>query len=70
MNCGTITTQCGTVGNCIKFECALGNVRLTCSQCAHVIKYARDGAVELHGRSFSRYFFKLGSIKKKKKCFI
>ena len=35
---------------------------------AHVIKYARGGAVhriELYGRSFTRYFCKLGSIFKK-----
>ena len=34
---------------------------------AHVIKYASGGAVELelYGRSFSRYFSKLGSIFKK-----
>ena len=29
---------------------------------AHVIKYARGGAVELYGRSFTRYFSELGSI--------
>ena len=32
---------------------------------AHVIKYARGGAVELYGRSFSLYFSELGSIFKK-----
>ena len=32
---------------------------------AHVIKYARGSAVELYGRSFSRYFSELGSIFKK-----
>ena len=35
---------------------------------AHVIKYARGGAVhriELYGRSFTRYFSELGSIFKK-----
>ena len=37
---------------------------------AHVIKYARGGAVhriEPYGRSFTRYFSVLGSIKKKKR---
>ena len=35
---------------------------------AHVIKYARGGAihcVEIYGRSFTCYFSKLGAIKKK-----
>ena len=32
---------------------------------AHVIKYARGGAVELYGQSFSCYFSELGSIFKK-----
>ena len=32
---------------------------------AHVIKYARGGAVELYGRSFTRYLSELGSIFKK-----
>ena len=36
-----------------------------------MIKYARGGAVhcrELYGRSFTRYFSELGSIKKKKRA--
>ena len=32
---------------------------------AHVIKYARGGAIEIYGRCFSRYFSELGSISKK-----
>ena len=35
---------------------------------AHVIMYARGSAVELYGRSFTRYFSELGSIFKK--CYI
>ena len=31
---------------------------------AHVIEYARGSAIELYGRNFTRYFSKLGSIKK------
>ena len=34
---------------------------------AYVIKYAGGGAVELYDRSFTRYYFELGSIKKKKR---